>query len=1137
MTEDSVANVDAAAAQGTEAAATTQSADAPRTPTAVGGDGTDGNPREAEQSEVERPGSSRTPSVSSRQSIHVAVPPNVRPGEKFFVVVDDMEYEVIAPEGCAPGEMIAMDILADLRSLEGLDEQAPSIILVSPDTGPGPVGSIGSSKGDLEYEASVAESVATDASIVQITVPDGCQAGDTFFAAVHGLEFEILVPKGSNPGDVITLEVPSKHAIGKFATPDPMADVPSILVRDAMASQGSSNSDVFAEIEVPENAVPGQTFVAVIDNVEFDVPVPDGYGPGDKMTLQVPSQGFLPSPIPSELREMRQELQEVRQELQAVRQVQISQRRAEEESGPHESKSSHDSNFIEILIPPDCYAGDAFIVEVDDVEFEMVVPDGCLPGEVIYMDLREGAGPYPATELSSKQKSSSRPASAVKKKIFEELAKEQLQAMEASQFSASGSAASAGSRASRLEVLEITIPDECYPGDLFVIEVNGVDIELVVPDECQPGEVIYMDLLPEGRLANSRPASGTTATDKSHSRPASARKKAKALDSLGLGLSCELLGSERVLCKAIQTTPERPSSPESQRQTSPTAEAAEVVQESGAASGDVAGTTSPEKPESVAGSVAGTEDDLVEIVVPEDCVPGDKFVAVFEMELKVPEGCEGGDVLVAAMPHHAIPEAELDTAESHSALGKTLEALGWTKEIENLKQEMENLKQERLQRPELEPEALAPEAKADEDIGALKKEIIHLKEEHARLLAQSQHAAQKHQMERSDAKEKMAKEMATLRREVRKLKQAIKEPTPTIMNLMGAQAAEVPVLDMHFKLDGELSTFDKAAFTKSLALSLGVNKSLIQLRLSPGSVIVDASISVSDGAVLQRAEEVLRMEKEVLSELLGSTVLEAPRFLLMAQGPQLGKEKTLSNETPRSNGVDVVDVTIPEGIYAGDVFYAEVNGVEFKVVVPENCGPGKVIEMEVPSSLTQEGIGLVTSRSSSYEAQEPLTEIVEVVIPVGARAAGGFIATLHGKDYEISVPEGGQEGDTIEIDLSGLSQPSSRGSQASKIYEVVVPETLHAGDLFIAQLQGKDYEIPVPHNCQGGDVIEVDASGLSEPPSSGGRQEHEFFAPRLCVASEHPLCRTRIPSESAYRRRYVRMTRSLARFLRDRLKL
>ena len=82
------------------------------------------------------------------------------------------------------------------------------------------------------------------------------------------------------------------------------------------------------------------------------------------------------------------------------------------------------------------------------------------------------------------------------------------------------------------------------------------------------------------------------------------------------------------------------------------------------------------------------------------------------------------------------------------------------------------------------------------------------------------------------------------------------------------------------------------------------------------------------------------------------------------------------SDTPRSNGVDMVDVTIPEGCFEGDIFFAEaseeasersersersdppnsqVNGVEFKVVVPEKCGPGTVIEMEVPSSLTREG--------------------------------------------------------------------------------------------------------------------------------------------------------------------------------------
>ena len=216
----------------------------------------------------ERPNSSRTPSVSSRQSIHVAVPSNVRPGEKFFVVVDDMEYEVIAPEDCMPGEMIAMDIMSDLRYWE----DAPAVIVYpDPDGGDRPGSNWNESK---EYEASVAESVATDASIAQITVPDDCKAGDTFFAAVNGLEYEILVPKGSNPGDVITLEVPSKHAVGKFAVPA-ATDVPSILVRDAMTSQGSSETDIFAEISVPENTYPGQTFVAIIDKTEFEVPVPE----------------------------------------------------------------------------------------------------------------------------------------------------------------------------------------------------------------------------------------------------------------------------------------------------------------------------------------------------------------------------------------------------------------------------------------------------------------------------------------------------------------------------------------------------------------------------------------------------------------------------------------------------------------------------------------------------------------------------------------------------------------------------------------------------------------------------------------------------------------------------------------------
>ena len=58
------------------------------------------------------------------------------------------------------------------------------------------------------------------------------------------------------------------------------------------------------------------------------------------------------------------------------------------------------------------------MVEVDTQEYEMVVPQGCLPGEVIYMDMREASPSRPARHAhpTQKQKSGSRPASGAHKK-------------------------------------------------------------------------------------------------------------------------------------------------------------------------------------------------------------------------------------------------------------------------------------------------------------------------------------------------------------------------------------------------------------------------------------------------------------------------------------------------------------------------------------------------------------------------------------------------------------------------------------------------------------------------------------------------------------------------------------------------
>lgn len=47
---------------------------------------------------------------------------------------------------------------------------------------------------------------------------------------VNGMEYEILVPKGSSAGDLIYLEVPSKRTMGKFVAPDSTTDsMPSVV--------------------------------------------------------------------------------------------------------------------------------------------------------------------------------------------------------------------------------------------------------------------------------------------------------------------------------------------------------------------------------------------------------------------------------------------------------------------------------------------------------------------------------------------------------------------------------------------------------------------------------------------------------------------------------------------------------------------------------------------------------------------------------------------------------------------------------------------------------------------------------------------------------------------------------------------
>eukprot|EP00435_Cladocopium_sp_Y103_P017666 s3584_g4.t1 len=216
---------------------------------------------------------SRSPSMASRpsrlssrssrshQSVHVQVPEGVKPGEKFFVVVDDMEYEVWAPEGSSPGEMVAMDVYKD-------PVESQKALTASRESGKS------RRKGTNTSEP---ESVATDGSLVYVQVPDGCIPGETFFTDVNGFEYEILVPSTCQSGDLIYLEVPAKRTMGKFVVPEnsPAAlpyDAPSIFTALSDPSD-TSRSDHLADIRVPTGVYAGQTFVVIIDGVEFEATI------------------------------------------------------------------------------------------------------------------------------------------------------------------------------------------------------------------------------------------------------------------------------------------------------------------------------------------------------------------------------------------------------------------------------------------------------------------------------------------------------------------------------------------------------------------------------------------------------------------------------------------------------------------------------------------------------------------------------------------------------------------------------------------------------------------------------------------------------------------------------------------------
>ena len=102
--------------------------------------------------------------------VAVTVPDGIYEGQEFVLEYDGQQLTVVCPDGCGPGSDI-----------------------------------------DLEVPCATGDSSASGAAapnLVDVEVPDGCFPGMEFTVEFEGRAFNITVPDGMSPGEILAVDVP-----------------------------------------------------------------------------------------------------------------------------------------------------------------------------------------------------------------------------------------------------------------------------------------------------------------------------------------------------------------------------------------------------------------------------------------------------------------------------------------------------------------------------------------------------------------------------------------------------------------------------------------------------------------------------------------------------------------------------------------------------------------------------------------------------------------------------------------------------------------------------------------------------------------------------------------------------------------
>jgi len=259
-----------------------------------------------------------TMSKASSQIIEITVPKDGKPGDNLTVQGSFGNFEGPIPEGLKPGD---------------------------------------------KYQVKVnTENAVDEKTLVEVTVPEGKNAGEKL--AIEGAlgKFEVDIPKDLKPGDKfkVKIEEPNPEpTIVEVAVPEDKKAGDKIVIAGPLGKHevtipdGMKSGDKFqikidkpnpeptvVEIDVPKDKKAGEKIVIDGPLGKFEVTIPDGMKSGDKFTIQVDE----PNPEPK---------------------------------------------VVEVKVPEDGEPGKKLVIDGPLGKFKVAIPDGLKHGDTFRVQIEE----------------------------------------------------------------------------------------------------------------------------------------------------------------------------------------------------------------------------------------------------------------------------------------------------------------------------------------------------------------------------------------------------------------------------------------------------------------------------------------------------------------------------------------------------------------------------------------------------------------------------------------------------------------------------------------------------------------------------------------------------------------------------